>query len=90
VPKAAARLKGAFKKGKLAVTLTVAGLSKPTGSIVVKDGKAKVATIKLKAKSKGKAVVKLTKLKPGKHKLTLAYAGSKSINAAKATVKAKV
>lgn len=90
VPKAAARLKGAFKKGKLAVTLTVAGLSKPTGSIVVKDGKATVATIKLKAKSKGKAVVKLTKLKPGKHKLTLAYAGSKSVNAAKATVKAKV
>jgi hypothetical protein len=90
VPKAAARLKGAFKKGKLGVSLTVAGLSKPTGSIVVKDGKKTVATIKLKAKSKGKAVVKLTKLKPGKHKLTLQYAGSKSISAAKATVKAKV
>jgi len=90
VPKATARLKGAFKKGKLAVTLTVAGLAKPTGSILVKDGKATVATIKLKAKSKGKAVVKLTKLKKGKHKLTLLYAGSKSVNAAKATVKAKV
>ena len=90
VPKATARVKGAFKKGKLAVTLTVAGVSKPTGSIQVKDGKATVATIKLKAKSKGKAVVKLTKLKKGKHKLTLVYAGGKSINAAKATVKAKV
>lgn len=90
VPKATARLKGAFKKGKLAVTLTVAGLSKPTGSILVKDGKATVATIKLKAKSKGKAVVKLTKLKKGKHKLTLVYAGGKAVNAAKATVKAKV
>jgi hypothetical protein len=90
VPKAAARLKGAFKKGKLAVVLTVPGLPKPSGSIVVKDGKKTVATIKLKAKSKGKAVVKLTKLKRGKHKLTLVYAGSKSVNTAKATVKAKV
>lgn len=90
VPKAAARLKGAFKKGKLSVALTVAGLPKPTGKILVKDGKKTIATIKLKAKSKGKAVAKLTKLKPGKHKLTLVYAGSKSIASAKATVKAKV
>ncbi|GAA4746354.1 hypothetical protein GCM10023350_33840 [Nocardioides endophyticus] len=89
VPKAAARIKGAFKKGKLLVTLTVAGLPKPTGSFLVKDGKKTLVTVKLKAKSKGKAVVKLTKLKPGKHKLTLVYAGSKTIKAAKATVKFK-
>ena len=65
-------------------------MPKPTRQILVKDGKKTVATIKLKAKSKGKAVVKLTKLKPGKHKLTLVYAGGKVVNAAKATVKAKV
>jgi protocatechuate 3,4-dioxygenase beta subunit len=90
VPKAPATLKGLFKKGKLTVTLTVPGLPKPTGVIVVKDGKKAVATIKLKAKSKGKGVVTLSKLKPGKHTLTLSYAGSKTINAATAKVKVVV
>jgi len=97
VQKAATSLKGAFKKGKLTVTLalvkaTVSKKSLPplTGKILVKDGKKTVATIKLKAKSKGKAVVKLSKLKAGKHKLTLVYAGAKGISAAKATVKVKI
>jgi hypothetical protein len=97
VKKAATKLKGAFKKGKLTVSLALVKATVPkkslpplTGKILVKDGKKTVATIKLKAKSKGKAVVKLAKLKPGKHKLTLVYAGAKGINAAKATVKAKV
>ncbi|MFC6042085.1 carboxypeptidase regulatory-like domain-containing protein [Nocardioides hankookensis] len=92
VPKAPATVKGVFKKGKLTVTLTVPTLPKPTGVIVVKDGKKKVATIKLTAKSKGKAVLPLSKLKlkPGKHTLTLAYAGSKTINKAAGKVKLTV
>ncbi|KQW47099.1 hypothetical protein ASC77_18140 [Nocardioides sp. Root1257] len=92
VPKAPATVKGVFKKGKLAVTLAVPGLPKPTGVIVVKDGKKKVATIKLTAKSKGKAVLPLSKLKlkPGKHTLTLSYAGSKTINKAAGKVKITV
>ncbi|GAA4702051.1 carboxypeptidase-like regulatory domain-containing protein [Nocardioides conyzicola] len=89
VAKAPAKVKGVFKKGKLTVTLSVPTLSKPLGTIIVKDGKKKVATIKLKAKNKGKVVLKL-KLKPGKHKLTLSYAGSKTVSAAKATVKVTI
>jgi hypothetical protein len=97
VKKAATKLKGAFKKGKLTVALTLVKPTVPkkslpqlTGKILVKDGKKTVATIKLKAKSKGKGVVKLTKLKAGKHKLTLVYAGAKGVNAAKATMKVKI
>lgn len=88
IPKAKPKLVASYKKGKLTVVVKVAGLKKPTGSIVVLDGRKKVGKAALKAKSKGKAVLKLKKLKKGTHKLTISYGGGP--NVAKAKVKLKI
>lgn len=90
VPKATPKLTASYKKGKLTVVVKVAGISKPLGTITVLDGKKKIGTLKLTAKSKGKAVLKLKKLKPGKHKLTISYSGDATVSPAKAKLKVKV
>jgi hypothetical protein len=88
IPKAKPTLVASYKKGKLTVVVKVAGLKKPTGSIVVLDGRKKVGKATLKARSKGKAVIKLKKLKKGTHKLTISYGGGP--NVAKGKVKLKI
>lgn len=90
VPKATPTLTASYKKGALTVVVKVAGISKPLGTITVVDGKKKIGTIKLTAKSKGKAVLKLKKLKPGKHKLTISYSGDATVSPAKTKLKIKV
>ncbi|WP_193605841.1 carboxypeptidase-like regulatory domain-containing protein [Nocardioides dongkuii] len=89
VPKAPSSVKGSVKKGRLTITVTVPGLAKPTGKLTVLKGKKKVGKATLKAAGKGKAVVVL-KLKPGKHTLTLVYAGTTSVAAATAKLKVKL
>ncbi|MEI5676142.1 MULTISPECIES: beta strand repeat-containing protein [unclassified Nocardioides] len=90
VPKAKPKLVATYKGGKLTVVVKVPGLKRPLGSIVVKDGKKKVGATTLKAKNKGKVVVKLKKLKKGKRKLTITYSGDANVAPVKATVKIKV
>lgn len=88
VPKATPKLTAAFKKGKLTVLVKVPGISKPLGTITVKDGKKKYV-FKLAANDKGKLVEKL-KLKPGKHTLKISYSGDATVAPAKTKVKVKV
>ncbi len=66
-------------KAKLKVTVKVTGASRPTGTLVVYDRKKKIATVKLTSSRKGVVTVTLPKLAKGKHRLTVAYSGSKSI-----------
>ena len=66
-------------KAKIKVTLKVAGVSKPTGKVVVYEGKKKLRTVTLKSKHKGKITVTLPRLKKGTHKLKVTYRGSSSI-----------
>ncbi|MCD4532706.1 carboxypeptidase regulatory-like domain-containing protein [Nocardioides sp. cx-169] len=89
IKKAPSAVSGKFKKGKLTVTVKVPGVPKPTGRITVFDGKKKVGTFKLSAKSKGKGVIKL-KLKKGKHKLTIKYVGPGAVKPGKKVLKIKV
>jgi hypothetical protein len=77
-------------KGKVSNDYSKTGGVAPTGKVVIKDGKKKVGTAKLK---KGKFVVKVKGLKVGSHSLTVSYAGDAFTNkgkskALKVTVKA--
>jgi hypothetical protein len=74
------------RKPSIAVTVasTSWGPTVPAGKVVAKEGKKIVGTASLK---KGGAVVALTKkLKPGKHKIAVAYVGTKSIKGSSAKV----
>lgn len=70
------------KKGKPAVIVaTVKGAKlTATGKVVAKEGKKALGSAALK---KGKATLSLKKLKPGKHTITVSYAGDKFTAAAK-------
>lgn len=59
-------------KGKVTNEYQKTGGPVPTGKVIIKDGKKKVGTAKLK---KGKFVVKLKGLKVGAHKLVVMYKG---------------
>ena len=59
-------------KGKVTNEFQKTGGPVPTGKVIVKDGKKKVGTAKLK---NGKFVVKLKGLKVGAHKLVVMYKG---------------
>lgn len=70
------------KKVKMTVTVTVPGAPKPTGKLIVKVGKKKIKTMKLKAGKNGKVTFALPmkKLKKkGKHRLVVQYKGPKKI-----------
>ncbi|MBC9227436.1 S8 family serine peptidase [Aeromicrobium sp. 636] len=57
---------------------------RPTGTIKVYDGKKRIAVKKLKAKNKGKVVIKLPKItRKGKHRIRVVYSGSGKVSAAK-------
>lgn len=90
VPQAVSSVTGAFKKGKLTVTVKVPGLPKPTGKVTVLKGKKKLASGTLVAKKKGVLVLDLSKLKKGKYKLTIVYAGPSAVKGSKRTITIKV
>lgn len=83
-PKKVAVKKG--KRGKVKVSVSQ-GLGSPAGKVVAKEGKKSLGSGTLKS---GTAVVKLAKLKPGKHKVVLSYAGSDSSAASSTKVTVKV
>ncbi|GAA1920627.1 Ig-like domain repeat protein [Nocardioides hwasunensis] len=73
LPKTRVKLK---KVAKLGVTVTVPGLDTPTGTIQVLDKGKKIAQMTMAPAHKGKATLKLKKLKKGKHKLQVVYLGN--------------
>ena len=75
------------KRVKVTVRVRVPGIAKPKGTLVIRDGKKKVATVKLKAKHAGKRTVKLPQLKAGKHKITVTFKATKQIAKSKAKPK---
>ena len=78
------------KGGALSVTLKSSG-GKPAGKVTVKlTSKGKKAVTRSAKAKKGKAVVKLPKLKAGTWKATVVYAGSDDFTSAKKVVTFKV
>lgn len=63
-------------RAKLTITVTAPGVTGPTGVLTIKDGKKTLKKLTLSSTKKGVLVFKLPKLKPGKHKLKVSYAGS--------------
>lgn len=87
-PKAIKAKQGKAAKVNVAVKSTSLNTPVTTGTVVAKEGKKVVGKGKLS--KKGIATIKLSKkLKPGKHKVTFTYAGTKSIkgSSAKSVVK---
>ncbi|MDN5856819.1 MAG: Ig-like domain-containing protein [Actinomycetia bacterium] len=77
------------KKTRARVHVKVRSTGKATGKVRVKQGKRVLGTAKLRA---GKTTVRLKRFaKPGKHRLTIKYAGNKSVKAstAKRTVRVR-
>ncbi|WP_193606761.1 carboxypeptidase-like regulatory domain-containing protein [Nocardioides lijunqiniae] len=89
VAKAASTVGGVVKKGTFTVTVKAPGVPKPTGKITVLKGKKVVGKGVIVAKKKGVVVIKL-KLKKGKHKLTIVYAGTATVAGSKKVVKIKL
>lgn len=87
-PKSVKAKQGKPAKVKVSVKSTSLNTAIASGNVVAKEGKKTVGKGKLN--SKGVAVLKLSKkLKPGKHKVKISYAGTPSIkgSTAKTTVK---
>jgi len=76
------------KRAKGTVTVTLAGIApKATGSVVVKEGSAVLVT---KALTNGVVTIKLPKFKdPGRHKLTITWAGNSNALGSSLTFKIK-
>ncbi len=64
------------KRGILTVKVAMAGYDVPLGKIQVMDGAKVLAMTELSSGKNGTVVLRLKKLKPGKHKLTITYLGS--------------
>jgi hypothetical protein len=64
------------KRAKLTVTVTVSGLTTPTGVVQVLDKGKKIAQFTMAPVHKGKKTLKLRKLRKGKHRLQVAYLGN--------------
>jgi hypothetical protein len=67
------------KAAKLGVTVTVPGLTTPTGVVQVLDKGKKVAQKTMAPVHKGKLTLKIKKLKKGKHKLQVVYLGNAQV-----------
>ncbi|MBD3948140.1 Ig-like domain repeat protein [Nocardioides ganghwensis] len=63
-------------RAKLNITVTVAGLSTPTGVVQVLDKGKKIAQFTMAPVHKGKKTLKLRKLPKGKHRLQVVYLGN--------------
>ncbi|MDQ6524826.1 choice-of-anchor M domain-containing protein [Nocardioides sp. LHD-245] len=75
-------------KVKVAVTVPLAPGAAVTGKVVVRDGGKRIGTGTVKAN--GKVVVKLPRLKAGKHKLKVVYKGDASTERSSTTQVVKV
>jgi large repetitive protein len=80
-----------IKKGKtvkVGVTVTVAGVPTPTGTVKIQDGVKTVNSFTMDPFRKGIMTVKLStkKLKAGRHKIKLVYMGNSSTSSSKAKV----
>lgn len=71
------------QRGIIALVLKVAGVTSPTGRVKILDGAKVVSKLKFTAGKKGKANVRLPRLKPGVHKLKAVYVGTATISGAK-------
>lgn len=60
----------------LTVTVGVKDLGSPLGQVQVKDGSKQIALVTLGNTSNGTLTLRLKKLPPGKHKISVAYLGS--------------
>ncbi|HML49973.1 MAG TPA: Ig-like domain repeat protein [Propionicimonas sp.] len=79
------------KKGKVKITVTASGVTAPTGTVNVYDGKKKVGSAKVTTSKKGIVTVKLTKkLSKGKHKMKITYSGSTGVASSSRTLTLKV
>jgi hypothetical protein len=63
-------------RARLSITITVAGLSTPTGVVQVLDSGKKIKQFTMAPVHKGKKTFKLRKLPKGKHKLKVIYLGN--------------
>lgn len=70
------------KTDKLTISLKVTGVV-ASGKVTIKDGKKTLKVVTLK---KGAATYTLAKLKAGKHKISVSYAGSSTVNKVAKTV----
>jgi len=89
--KVKAKPKKAKPRGKVRVTVRVkapAGLA-VTGKVTIKDGKRKVATVKVPQSGTKTVKVRLSK-KKGKHKIVATYLSNQALGTAKAKAKVKV
>ena len=78
-------------KGRLKVTVSVVGVPRPTGTLVVYEGSKKVTSKVLKAKHQGKVTITLPRLAKGTHKLKVTYRGSSKVaKKTSSTVKLRV
>ena len=70
-------------RGVLNVHVSVLDLGVPLGKVQVKDGSKVIGTVNVRNDSGGDLVIRLKKLLPGKHKLTVLYLGSAATTASK-------
>jgi hypothetical protein len=70
------------KAGLLRITLAPGSL-RPSGKVKVFDGKKLLKTYTVRVADNGTRIVKLPKLRPGKHKLTARFVGSRATNPSK-------
>jgi hypothetical protein len=73
------------KRGRAVINaqVDVLDLGVPLGKIQIRDGAKVVGTVNLKNDSGGAVKIRLKKLKPGKHKLTVIYLGSTATTSSK-------
>lgn len=64
------------RRAKLGITLSIPGLTTPTGKIQVLDKGKKIARFTMAPVHKGTKTLKLKRLKKGKHKLKVVYLGT--------------
>jgi hypothetical protein len=79
--------KNVVKRGKaVRLRVQVSGSEAATGTLVIRVDGRKARTVKLAVGDDGRAVVRLKGLRPGRHKVKVAYSGSDALTAAKSTV----
>ncbi|MGC3992765.1 MAG: Ig-like domain repeat protein [Propionicimonas sp.] len=79
--KYSADVKKKGSQGTVAVTVKVAGVASPTGTVKVYDGSKVIATAVLGSSDSGKVTITLPALKKGSHTLKVTYAGNVGITA---------
>jgi len=74
----------AGKAALVKITLAATG-QRPSGKVTIFDGRKKLKTYTIRSADNGSRIVKLPRLKPGKHQLTAAFAGSSATRASKSS-----